>query len=122
MGPAMAIKALAPRRFSLLMFGLSQVAIDIEPGLGLLLGWEILHGWTHTYAGAVAIALGVLLVGRPLALWILRRWNAELRTHGLEWLADPDSLGWLPAAAGAFIGTLSHVALDSLMHADMRPF
>ena len=26
------------------------------------------------------------------------------------------------AAAGAFIGTYSHVALDSLMHLDIRPF
>jgi membrane-bound metal-dependent hydrolase YbcI (DUF457 family) len=28
----------------------------------------------------------------------------------------------IAAAAGAFIGAYSHVAIDSIMHADMRPF
>lgn len=121
MGPGLAIKAVAPRRFSVLMFGLAQVAIDLEPGLGLILGWDRLHGWTHTYLGAAVIALAVLAAGRPVALWILRRWNAGLRGQGAAWLADPDELGWAAAATGAFVGTFSHVALDSLMHADMRP-
>ena len=121
MGPGLAIKAVAPKRFSVLMFGLAQVAIDIEPGLGLILGWDRLHGWTHTYAGALAIALLVLPL-KPVAGWILRRWNAELRHHGLQRLASGDGIGWGAAAAGAFVGTLSHVALDSFMHADMTPF
>jgi membrane-bound metal-dependent hydrolase YbcI (DUF457 family) len=48
-------------------------------------------------------------------------WNAELRHHGLNWLTSPEPLGWTPAAFGAFVGTYSHVALDSLMHADIHP-
>ena len=29
---------------------------------------------------------------------------------------------WSAVATGAFFGTLSHVAVDALIHADMRPF
>ncbi len=121
MGPGLAVKAVLGNRFSLLMFGVAQVAIDVEPGLGILLDWDVLHGWTHSYLGATAIAAGVLAAGRPLCAWILRHWNFQLRRHGLAWLVSPESIGWLPGALGAFAGTYSHVALDSIMHADMRP-
>lgn len=121
MGPALAVKALAGERFSILMFGLAQVAIDVEPGLGLVLGWDILHGWTHTYAGATAIGALVLVAARPLAQRLLDAWNGQLRIHGAPRLAGDTRVGWGPAAAGAFLGTYSHVALDSFMHADMRP-
>jgi hypothetical protein len=121
MGPALAVKAVMRRRFSVLAFGLAQVAIDIEPAIGLWRGWERLHGWTHTYLGATAIASLVTVFCAPICLWILRRWNAELRNRGLAWLVESDELAPGSVAAGAFIGTLSHVALDSLMHPDMRP-
>jgi ribosomal-protein-alanine N-acetyltransferase len=122
MGAGLAVKGVAGHRFSVLMFGLAQVAMDIQPGIGLILGSEVLHGWTHTYAGATLIALIVLALGRPLALLILRRWNRELVGHRLAWLVSPEQLDWKAAAAGAFVGTYSHVALDSLMHADMHPW
>jgi membrane-bound metal-dependent hydrolase YbcI (DUF457 family) len=123
MGPGLALKSVAGRHFSILMFGLTQVAIDIEPGIGMLRGADVLHGWTHTYLGATLIAALVLAIGRPLCALILRRWNRELRHHRLGWLAEADeSVGWVPAAIGSFVGAWSHVALDSIMHADMRPF
>ena len=121
MGPGLAVKGIGGRHFSVLMFGLAQVAMDIEPGIGLIRGSEVLHGWTHTYVGATVIAAVVLAFGRPLSLMILRRWNRELKGLRLGWLASPEELGWGAAAAGAFVGTYSHVALDSLMHADMHP-
>jgi len=34
----------------------------------------------------------------------------------------PPSISWVAAITGAFIGVYSHVLLDSIMHADMRPF
>lgn len=121
MGPALALKGVAGGRFSILMFGLAQVAIDIEPLIGHLRRTDV-HGWTHTYPGATVIGGLVLLLGRPIALVILNRWNGELRRHRLEWLASPNEIAWLPAALGAFVGTYSHVVLDSVMHDDMRPF
>jgi hypothetical protein len=122
MGPALALKSLVGARFSILMFGLAQVAMDIEPGIGLIRGAEVLHGWTHTYLGATVIGAFVLLVGQPVARAILKYWNGELRHHQLPWLVSREELGWLPAASGSFVGTYSHVALDSLMHADMHPW
>ncbi|MBC8022483.1 MAG: hypothetical protein H7Y14_05150 [Burkholderiales bacterium] len=121
MGPGMAIKAIAGERFSLTMFGLAQVAIDLEPLIGIIRKAPELHGWTHTYLGATLIAVLVLFLGRPLCIRIVRWWNAELRRNALDWLASRDGIGWGAAAAGAFIGTWSHVALDSIMHLDMAP-
>lgn len=121
MGPGMAIKALAGERFSLTMFGVAQAAIDIEPLVGLIRGTPELHGWTHTYVGATVIAAAVLALARPACIRIVRWWNAELRRNGVDWLATRDGIGWGAAAAGAFVGTWSHVALDSIMHLDMVP-
>ena len=122
MGPALAIKAGLGDRFSLVGFGLSQIVIDIEPLLAFVLGWTVLHGWTHTYVGATLIAAAVTALGRRPAEWILRRWNQELRYHKLDRFQPPDRLTIAEVASGAFIGTYSHVAIDSLMHPDMRPF
>lgn len=121
MGPGLALKALAGRRFSVLSFGIAQVAMDIEPGVGMLRGSEVLHGWTHTYAGATVIGAVVATLAAPACLSILRRWNRELRHHRLDWLATPETLAPGSIAAGALIGTYSHVALDSVMHFDIRP-
>jgi membrane-bound metal-dependent hydrolase YbcI (DUF457 family) len=107
---------------SVLSFGLSQVAIDIEPLLAFVFAWPVLHGWTHTYLGATLIAAIVTALGRRPSLWIVRRWNQELRYHKLDRFQSPDTLTWGQVAAGAFVGTYSHVAIDSLMHPDMRPF
>jgi membrane-bound metal-dependent hydrolase YbcI (DUF457 family) len=39
----------------------------------------------------------------------------------LNWLRCPSEISWTAAATGAFIGTFSHVLIDSVMHADMQP-
>jgi hypothetical protein len=119
-GPGLALKGIAGRRFSLIAFGAAQVAMDIEPGVGMLRGAATLHGWSHTYSGATVIAT-VVLFGRPIWSRVLERWNAELRHARLDRLASPGPIGWLPAALGAYLGTYSHVFLDSLMHYDIRP-
>lgn len=132
MGPGMLIKAAAGRHFSVLSFGIAQVAMDIEPLLGMLLDWDRLHGPTHTYAGALMIGLAVSFIAPPLCRPLLRRFNAELAHYRLEWLSPGDGMDRRPAIdvagvdvpvlTGAFAGTLSHVALDSIMHADLQPF
>jgi len=121
MGPAMVVKGIAGRHFSLIAFGMAQVVIDIEPAVGMLRGAEVLHGWTHTYLGATLIAIAVALAARPAGHAILRWWNAHL-DRSLVWLGTREPITWSAAVSGAFIGTYSHVALDSLMHADLRPF
>ena len=122
LGPGLAIKLIAGRHFSLLSFGLAQIAMDIEPLLGLLRGAARLHGPTHTYLaafGIAAVTAGLTpLLGRP----VLRRWNQELMWVRLATLTVPESFTLGAVVVGAVLGTVSHVLLDSVMHADMTPW
>lgn len=122
LGAGLAIKAAGGRYFSVLVFGIAQVAMDVEPLIGMLRGADVLHGWTHTYVGATVIGVLVALLAPPLCRAILRRWNQELVHHHLGWLGSPEEIGPLAATIGAFVGSYSHVVLDSIMHADIMPF
>ena len=121
MGVGLAIKAVGGRYFSVLVFGIAPVAMDIEPLIGMIRGSDVLHGWSHSYVGATAIGVLVMLLAPPLCRPILRRWNGELRHHRLGWLTSPEGIGLLASASGAFAGTYSHVVLDSIMHTDITP-
>lgn len=122
MGPGLAIKAAVGRHFSLMVFGFSQVAMDIEPLVRILRGDAMLHGVTHTYLGATFIALASVLLGRPICQRLLDYWSPDASSPFQQWLRGPKVVSWPAATAGAFIGTYSHVFLDSIMHADMQPF
>ncbi|MCX9158312.1 hypothetical protein OPU71_19480 [Niveibacterium sp. 24ML] len=104
LGPGIALKAAAPRRLSLAMFAGAQVLMDIEPGIGMLRGAATLHGYSHTLAGALAIAL-LCLPFKRLAEWVFRV-----------------RISWRQAAVGALLGTFTHILLDALVHDDIRPF
>lgn len=122
MGPGLAVKALAGRHFSLMVFGFSQVAMDIEPLVRIVRGDAILHGFTHTYLGATLVALVSVVVGRPVCQFLLRYWDPDPSSPFLNWLPNPKVISWLAALVGAFAGTYSHVFLDGIMHSDMQPF
>lgn len=121
MGPGLAIKAVAGRHFSLVTFGVAQVSMDIEPLVGMLRGAEVLHGTTHTYLAALVIGLGVAWLSPALNPFVLRYWNRYLELRRMVWLVEPPSATRLTALASALAGTLSHVALDSIMHSDIAP-
>lgn len=121
MGVALAIKPAARSRFSVLAFGLTQVAIDLEPLVGMLRDTATLHGWTHTVGGALLIATAVSLVSaRPLASLVafLHRKASENR---ISWLLDREAPTRGAVWLGAMVGALSHLALDGLIHHDMHP-
>ncbi|SMF95812.1 hypothetical protein SAMN02949497_3187 [Methylomagnum ishizawai] len=122
LGPGLALKAVGGRHFSLTLFGAAQVAMDVEPLFHLLRGDAILHGPTHSYAGATLIAFATLALGWPFCRMILAGWNRVAGLRGLGGLRVAAEIGRIPALTGAFLGTYSHVFLDSLMHADMRPW
>jgi hypothetical protein len=121
MGPGLAVKALCGRHFSLMLFGFSQVAIDIEPLVHIIRDDNVLHGVTHTYVGATPVALVALFAGRPLCQFFLNYWTPDPDSRFLYWLRGPRIISWPAAIAGAFVGTYSHIFLDSIMHADMHP-
>lgn len=121
-GPAAAIKAVTPRYFSFVAFGLTQVVIDTEPLFYMAQGSWPIHRFFHTYLGATAVALLVAFVGKPLCEWILRLWNRRLSTSQRVWLGVNPRISFSAALTGALFGGYSHVLLDSIMHSDIRPF
>jgi len=114
MGPGILIKALLQSSFSLMVFGWTQIVMDIQPLIVLITGEGHLHGFTHTYIGAILLAIFSALTGKYLS---------EL---GLKILAidkyQSISIAWWVAFLSAFIGSFSHVFLDSIMHSDVEPF
>jgi hypothetical protein len=122
MGPGAAIKAVTGKYFSLMVFGFAQVAMDVEPLVRILRGDGVLHGFSHTYVGALLIGIISLLIGKAVSERLLRAWNVMVRFRHSRWLVVSPGITWPAAASGAFIGTFSHVFLDSIMHSDMQPF
>lgn len=125
MGAALIIKPALNRHFSVIAFGLAQIAMDIEPGLGMLTGNAVLHGPTHTLLGATVIGglLALLLIFVPVLVnGILNIVNKEVSLSGLGWLTEPSPTTKTAIVSGAFLGTFTHIALDAMMHLDMHPF
>jgi membrane-bound metal-dependent hydrolase YbcI (DUF457 family) len=111
-GPAMLLKALAPRHVSLTAFALSQVAIDIESGYHLLREEWPVHRIAHTLPVATGVGMAVGTV-----VWLAGRRTAPARSTGIQ--AEVQAL---PAYAGGLLGGSSHSVLDAIMHADVQPF
>jgi hypothetical protein len=121
MGPAVALKAVAGRRFSLTLFGASQVMMDIEPLVRMIRRDAVLHGATHTYVGATVIGVACALLLRPVCEWAI---DLVSKSGSFVGLAPSDSRCTIThgcAMISALVGTYSHVLLDSVMHADMHP-
>lgn len=113
MGPGILVKALLQGSFSLMVFGWCQIIMDIQPLVAIVTGEGKLHGFTHTYVGAFLIAIFSALTGKHLSQWALVVLsNGEQRGINIKW--------WV-AFSSAFIGSFSHVALDSIMHTDIEP-
>lgn len=114
MGPGIVIKAVLQASFSLMVFGWAQIVMDIQPLIVLLTGEGELHGFSHTYVGASLLAVFSALSGKYLS-------EIGLYVLGM----NPDwqvKISWWVAVISAFIGSYSHVAIDSIMHSDMEPF
>jgi membrane-bound metal-dependent hydrolase YbcI (DUF457 family) len=121
MGPGLLVKAVGGRHVSLVVFGFSQVAMDVEPLVRILRDDVVLRGFTHTYLGAALVGLVSMVLGRPVGQALLDRWAPDPRSSFESWLRGSNVISWPAAALGAFVGTYSHVLLDSVMHADLRP-
>ncbi|MES2933920.1 MAG: hypothetical protein V4805_10595 [Pseudomonadota bacterium] len=112
MGPGLLVKALLQGSFSLMVFGWAQIMMDIQPMIFMVTGSGQFHGFTHTYLGAGIIGLFSALTGKYAAQFALRRY----------YKARHLPITWPVALFSAMVGTISHVVLDSFMHADMQQF
>ena len=111
LGPGAVFKAIGGRHFSFMVFGGAQVLMDIEPLVGIIRGSVVLHGYSHTLAGAAAIGTVAGIIGRPVSTFVLRL--LRIPHHPFTWTAS---------FLGAYVGTFSHIVLDALMHPDIRPW
>ena len=114
MGPGILVKAILQGSFSLMVFGWTQILMDIQPLIVMVTGQGHLHGFSHTYVGATLIALLAAVTGKylgELGLWLLK-----IEENGSR------RIRWWVAVLSALVGSCSHVWLDSIMHADVEPF
>lgn len=93
-----------------MVFGGSQVMMDIEPLIGIILDKPILHGYTHTILGALLIGLVAAVIGKPISSLVLK--HLKIPHFPFTWIA---------AFSGALVGTFSHIGFDAVMHSDMNP-
>jgi Domain of unknown function (DUF4184) len=121
MGPGLLIKSLAQQYFSLMVFGFSQVLMDTEVLFHMARKDLTLHGFNHTYLGSSVVAVVSIVIGRPVCQFLLNRWIPSAESTLEVWLRGPKNISWVAAISGAFLGTCSHVLLDSLMHFDLHP-
>jgi len=83
----------------------------MEPLVPIFRGAALLHGPTHTLIGAIVIGVIATILGKPIG------------QHFLRVIKQPDAcITWTASLSGAFLGTLSHILLDGIMHADMSPW
>ena len=114
MGPGILIKAILQSSFSLMVFGWTQIVMDLQPLIVIITGAGHLHGFTHTFVGALLIAMIAALSGKYLSEFGLKL----LKLGGPE----PIEIKWWVAFLSALIGSFSHVFLDAIMHSDVEPF
>ena len=119
MGPAASLKLVGGSWFSFAIFGYAQILMDLEPLLSLISSGMIAHGTSHTLGGAVAITVFTIVTGRFVYAIGARLWNGRLPLRELE---IPDTVPFRAVVTAALLGTLSHLALDAMMHADVAPF
>jgi len=114
MGPGILIKSLLQGGFSLMVFGWSQIVMDIQPLIVLTSGEGHLHGFSHTFLGGSLLAVFSALSGKYLSELGLKILNLDF--------SFPVTKKWSVSFLSAFIGCFSHVTLDSIMHTDVEPF
>lgn len=115
MGPGIFVKAVLQGSFSLMVFGWTQIVMDLQPLWVMVTGDGKLHGFSHTYLGALLIAAFSALTGKYLS-------EIGLRILVISKEDYPIRITWWVCFLSAYIGSLSHVLLDGIMHADVTPF
>jgi hypothetical protein len=112
-GPGAAVHALAPKHVSFLAFCTTNVLIDFESLYNLVNRHDQVHAFFHTYVGATIVVAATIALFFFLKLFSKKFWF-------------PNIFGWQGLSVrqvviGAALGGYSHVALDSIMHLDIRP-
>ena len=122
LGPAATIKLIAGGYFSFMLFGFTQVVIDLETLYFVIQGQWPLHRFFHTYIGATLVLLFSYYLGKPFCELLLKAWNTMLSPKPTHIFYIKPRISKIAALSGATVGVYSHVLLDSIMHSDVAPF
>lgn len=122
MGPGLLIKSVLQGCFSLIIFGWAQLLMDVQPVVAVASGRGSLHGFSHTYLGASLIAIIAAWTGKWVYRWCMVFAERDFTANQKQLFNVPAGLTAGICIISAFIGTFSHVLLDSIMHADLEPF
>ncbi len=121
-GPGLLLKSFGGRHVSWVTFALANLLIDVEPVACYLVTGQPIHPYVHTWLGALLVGVLAAVAGRPLGEVWLRLWNRQLSPAQRRWLGVGETIAASGAWSGALLGSFSHVALDSIMHADIAPW
>jgi len=121
-GPGVLLKSFVRSHMSLSLFLLTQVTMDLEVLVRIVLGVSHLHGFTNTIAGATLVLVVSVPLGKPVCEWALRWWNRNLSPAQSRWLEVSEKISWKAAWSGGVLGVYSHLILDAIMHADAKPW
>ncbi|MFW9834348.1 MAG: hypothetical protein ACFFEK_10160 [Candidatus Thorarchaeota archaeon] len=112
-GPALLIGALLFPFIDIATVMIASVILDLEPLAVILFDLPLpLHAFFHTYLGATLVAIVLSLCIYPLRKYL----NEFVGFFGLKQQSTFRHI--LPAS---FIGTYSHVLLDSFLYSEMNP-
>ena len=116
------VKALVPHRFSLSIFPLTNLLIDLEPITCFVVTLEPRHLFFHTIIGATLMAFISATYGIKVCAKAIDIWNDEVRGNlEAKWLTFDKTISKTSAWISALIGAWSHLLLDSFMHNDIKP-
>lgn len=122
MGPGLLIKSVLQGYFSLIIFAWAQILMDIQPLLVILTGKGQLHGFSHTYIGATLIAIIAAYTGQWIYHWLVYFIENDFTDYQKKLFDVSATITAAICFSSAFIGTFSHVLIDSIMHSDIKPF
>ncbi len=113
-GPALLIGALLFPFIDFPTMMIASVILDLEPLSVIIFNLQLpLHAFFHTYVGATIVAI-ILSIG----IYPFRKYlNRFVALFGLKQESSFQHI--IPAS---FIGTYSHVFLDSFLYVEMNPF
>jgi hypothetical protein len=121
MGIAFASKPMLGRHLSVVVFGISQIAMDIEVLLRMMLGIYPLHGYTNNLLGSSLLALFLIPTSRPISHNMISWWNKNLDEKQSRILSINNQISTRTLVTSVLLGVYSHWFLDAVMHSDSNP-
>ena len=116
-GPGFLIKSVIPKSFSFRVFIFANIIIDLEPLYFILTNQFPVHRFFHTYLGAILVGIISALIAGPICYQWTAYWNKGFKNLKI----NNKKITHTALISSSFVGSFSHVFLDSMMHRDMAP-